>query len=57
MTENYQTLGAEQERESLFKFYNSLKTTKAKCQWGAKDCEKCKEEDCKMRPYLLKRPD
>ena len=53
---NYQeNLGEEsKERERLFKFYNGLKTTQEKCQWGAKDCEKCEDKTCKMRPYLLK---
>ncbi len=53
MRENYdEDLGREEEREKTFKLYNSIKTTQAKCQWGAKDCETCKDSECKMRPYL-----
>ena len=55
MKENYQENLGEESKERLFKLYNGIKTTQAKCQWGAKDCETCKE-DCKMRPYLLERP-
>ena len=58
MKVNYQeNLGEEnKERERLYKFYNGLKATQAKCQWGSKDCEGCEDKECKMRPYLLKSP-
>lgn len=55
MNENYDLGRNEEEREKTFKLYNSIKTTQAKCQWGAKDCETCEDKDCKMRTYLLGR--
>ncbi len=55
---NYQDNFGEEnrDREELFKFYNRIKTTQTKCNYGEKDCSTCEDTACRMRPYLLVRP-
>ena len=44
------------EQERTYKFYNSLKTTSLKCNYGSKDCETCEDKDCTWRQFLLNSP-
>lgn len=51
---NYFTRDNQEERkERTFKFYNSLKTTKPECDYGAKDCMTCTDKSCTMRQFLV----
>ena len=55
---NYQEelVKEKQEKERLFKFYNSLKASSPKCNFGSKDCGTCTDKDCTWREYLLNPP-
>ena len=44
------------EEERTYKFYNSLKATSLKCNYGSKDCGTCTDKDCTWREYLLNPP-
>ncbi len=54
MGTNYQEgLEEDKQKEELFKFYNRIKSTQAKCLWGAKDCAACEDKACNMRSHIL----
>ena len=44
------------EEERTYKFYNSLKATSLKCNYGSKGCGTCTDKDCTWREYLLNPP-
>ncbi len=46
----------EAEKERTYKFYNSLKTASPECDYGSKNCETCKKNNCTWRQFLLNPP-
>lgn len=50
--ENYFRDDEDKRREEIKRFYNQIKSTRAECQDGARNCERCTVEDCKIKSYV-----